>query len=329
MTWRRLLLGLSVACCSALSVSANGAAAMDMIGFYAPWDQASLASLRLHGDQLSAIVPVWISVTGPEHKVTVAADPPGHAALAALAHRPKLWLSVQNALLGVWDGAGAASFLRDKVASAAVLDRIEAEAKAEKADGLVIDLEDLPSAAAPDLLAFLAAAKRRCRDHGWTLAVTAPPGGANPDLSALGREADRVVLMAYDEHWQTGRPGPIASAPWFTSVVRRASSQLPASKLIVALSAYAYDWPANGPAAILSVPQADALAAQHGAKVERDPASGAAHFVYSADGIEHTVWASGAAVVRSQLAIAHAAGARSFALWRLGTEDPSMWNPAR
>jgi spore germination protein YaaH len=313
----------------ALSVSANGAAAMDMIGFYAPWDQASLASLRPHGDQLAAIVPVWISVTGPEHKVTVAADAPGHAALASFAHRPKLWLSVQNALLGVWDGPGAASLLKDKAASAAVLVRIEAEAKAEKADGLVIDLEDLPSDTTPDLLAFLAAAKLRCRANGWTLAVTAAPGGADSDLSALGRAADRVVLMAYDEHWQTGRSGPIASDPWFTSVVRRALSQIPASKLIVALAAYAYDWPANGPAAILSIPQAHALAAQNGATIERDAVSGAASFVYAADGVEHTVWASDAAAVRGQAAIARAAGARSFALWRLGTEDPSMWNSAR
>jgi spore germination protein YaaH len=297
-----------------------------MIGFYAPWDPASVASLKLHGAQLEAVVPAWISVTGPGHKVTIAPDPEGHAALAALKRRPKLWLMVQNALGGVWDGPGAAALMHDKAAAAALLDQIEAEGVREKAGGLVVDFEDLAPAAQSDLQAFLASAKERCRRHGWTLAVTAPP--ANPDwnLSAVGQSSDRVILMAYDEHWQTGQPGPIASDPWFASVVKRAMMQIGAGSTIVAVAAYAYDWPASGPAAVLSIPQAEALAAQHGVKPERDPASGAEHFAYTAGGVAHVVWMSEAAAARGQMGLARQAGAPAVALWRLGTEDPGVWS---
>jgi spore germination protein YaaH len=299
-----------------------------MIGFYAPWDPASLASLKQHGAALEAVVPAWISVTGPEHKITIAPDPAGHAALAGLTPRPKLWLMVQNALNGAWDGPGAAALTRDKAATAALLDRLEAEGVREKAGGLVVDLEDLPSGFQPDLQAFLAAARERCRRHGWTLAVTAPPSNPDWSLAAVGRSADRLILMAYDEHWQTGQPGPIASDPWFASVVKRDTAQIPAGRTIVAVASYAYDWPANGPAAVLSIAQAEALAAQYKVRPERDPASGSAHFTYSAGGVSHTVWMSDAATVHAQAAAARSAGADAIALWRLGTEDPAVWSPA-
>jgi spore germination protein YaaH len=324
-SWRRLVSGLAVLLAATMSAGAGRAAGAGMIGFYAPWDAASLASLKQHGAELEAVVPAWISVTGPEHRLTIVPDPAGHAAIAALGGRTRLWLMVQNALGGVWDGPGAAALMHDKAASATLLDQLEAEGVREKAGGLVVDFEDLPPAAQADLQTFLAAARERCRRHGWTLAVTAPP--ANPDwsLSGLGRAADRLILMAYDEHWQTGQPGPIASDPWFASVVRRAVPQAPSSGAIVAVASYAYDWPANGPATVLSIPQAEALAAKNGVEPERDPASGGEHFAYSQGGVAHVVWMSGAAAVAGQAGVARAAGARGVALWRLGTEDPALW----
>jgi spore germination protein YaaH len=322
----RSVRGLIAVCTMAL---AGHAAAADMVGFYAPWDAASVASLKDHGGELKAVVPTWISVTGPTNTVTIAPDPQGRAALAALKPRRQLWLMVQNALMGAWDGQGAAALLHDKTASATLLDKLEAQGVSDKASGLVVDFEDLPAAAQPDLLAFLTAARERCRRHGWTLAVTAPV--ANPDwnLAALGKAADRLILMAYDEHWQTGQPGPIASDPWFSSVVKRTTAELPPGSAIVGVAAYAYDWPKGGPATVLSIPQAETLAAQHGAKPERDQASGAAHFAYTTGGVPHEVWMSDAAVVRRQIAAAEAAGAKTIALWRLGTEDPGVWARAR
>ena len=307
------------------SPGAGRAAAMKIIGFYAPWDSASLVSLRQHSEDLQAVVPAWVSVTGPEHRVTIAPDSPGRAALAALKKPPRLWLMVQNALLGTWDGQGAAALLRDKAATAAVLDQLETEGVRDKASGLVVDFEDLPPGAQPDLLAFLAAARDRYRHHGWTLAVTAPVANPNWNLSALATAADRVVLMAYDEHWLSGTPGPIASDPWFDSVVSRAVRQLPPPEAIVVIASYAYDWRIGGPATILAIPQAQALAARNGVHPERDQASGSEHFTYTAGGAAHEVWMSDAAEVRGQMEIARTAGAQGVGLWRLGTEDPAIW----
>ncbi|WP_375381875.1 glycosyl hydrolase family 18 protein [uncultured Sphingomonas sp.] len=323
----RFALGLArMATAAWLATASVPALAQRWIGFYAPWDPASVASLRAHGADLAVVVPAWISVTGPDHQVTIAPDVPGRAALAGLHRDPKLWIMIQNASLGSWDGAGTASLMRDPVATGALLGRIEAEAVGAAATGLVIDFEDLPPAAQPDLRVFLARARDRARRHGWTLAVTAPVADPAWDLAAIGQVVDRVILMAYDEHWQTGPPGPIASDRWFRSAVARAVAQVPRGRSVVAIASYAYDWPANGPATVLSVDQAEALAAQAGAPLVVDPESGATHFAYAAGGIGHQVWIANAATAGAQAAIARAAGAANVALWRLGTEDGRLWS---
>lgn len=200
-------------------------------------------SLQLHATELQAVVPAWISVTGPDHKVTIAADPAGRTILRGLPEPSRLWLMVQNALMGTWNGPDAAALLHDTGATDTVLDQIEAEAISDKAAGLVIDFEDLPANAQPDLVAFLNSARDRCRRHGWLLAVTAPVSNPDWDLPRLAGASDRVILMAYDEHWQSGAAGPIASRSWFTAAVRRAIAQIAPTKAVVAIASYAYDWP--------------------------------------------------------------------------------------
>jgi spore germination protein YaaH len=328
-----LLLGLMFAGPSGAQVSGHSftpvlakAINAPSIAFYAPWDSASVASLHDHGTQLQVVVPAWISVTGPDHKVTIATDVAGRGVLASLRKRPKLWPMLQNALSGSWDGSGAAGLLRDKAATSEVLDQVEAEATKDRADGLVIDLESLPSGIQPDLLAFLATVRGRCRRHHWTLAVTAPVANRKWDLTTLGQAADRVILMAYDEHWQSGEAGPIASDQWFASAVGNALMQLRPSQTIVAIASYAYDWPAKGAATILSIEGAKALAVANATKPTFDPASGATHFNYMAGGVAHRVWMSDAPVVQRQLAIIASSHAAGTALWRLGTEDRAIWS---
>lgn len=316
---------LLAACALATAPLIAQAASLRLVGFYAPWDGESVRSLQQHAAELDVVVPATISVTGPGHEISIEPDAAGHSAMASLRHRPKLWLMVQNARLGAWDGPGAAALLDDQAASAGLLDRLQAEIAREQAAGLVVDFEDLPASAQPDLLSFLTSAKARFQAHHWTLAVAAPPADPNWDLHAIGLVTDHVILMGYGEHWQTGPPGPLASIPWFTSVVERAMSALPKGSAIIALASYAYDWPEGGVASILSIRQATTLATQTRATVTQDSEAGAAHFEYSVNGVAHVVWMSDAASFRRQMAIAREAGAERFALWRLGTEDSAIW----
>ena len=119
----------------------------------------------------------------------VVPDPAGRAAVAALKGRAKLWLMVQNALNGTWDGAQAAvALMHDKAATSALLDQLVAQGVRENASGLVVDFEDLPAGAQGDLQAFFS--PRRAGAAGATVGPSpSPPPPANPDwsLAAIGR----------------------------------------------------------------------------------------------------------------------------------------------
>jgi hypothetical protein len=80
--------------------------------------------------------------------------------------------------------------------------------------------------------------------------------------------------MAYDEHWNDGSPGPIASLPWFASVLRQRQRDIPAEKMIVAIGNYAYDWGRKAsPAEERTFEEAVLIAKESEGKPRLDPAS--------------------------------------------------------
>ena len=67
---------------------------------------------------------------------------------------------------------------------------------------------------------------------GKLVAVTLPLEGDGWSPAQFAQVADKVILMAYDEHWQSGMAGPIASNDWFTQKVAAALKSMPADKAI-------------------------------------------------------------------------------------------------
>jgi len=291
--------------------------------FHAPWDDASAASLARHVDDIDWLIPGWISITGPDHKVTSFADARGKAIISHARHRPKLMPMIQNALEGGWDGPGIAALLRDPRARAATLDRIAALLAENQASGVFFDFEELPADAHPAYRAFLAEARRRL--PGMRIAIAVPVADPDWDLKAYARVADKLFLMAYDEHSEPGDPGPIASQPWFADSVARAVHGLPPDRVVVALGSYAYDWEKGGDTIAHSVEDVWLAAQESGVVPRFDPVSGNSSFAYLEGGVRHDIWLLDAAAMHGQIATLRALGLDAVALWRLGTEDPSIW----
>jgi cellulose synthase/poly-beta-1,6-N-acetylglucosamine synthase-like glycosyltransferase/peptidoglycan/xylan/chitin deacetylase (PgdA/CDA1 family)/spore germination protein YaaH len=295
------------------------------VGFYTPWDDASVASLARHVNELDWLVPGWLSISGPNHEFTHFPDPRGRRILAGASHRPRVLPMVQNALEGAWDGRGMASLLADKRTRAAVIARLEQFLLAKRADGVTFDFEELPDWAQPNYLAFLREARAAFAPHGWLIAVAVPVENRDWNLRAYAQVADKLFLMAYDEHYQEGDPGPIASQAWFAQAVAHAIAGIPRDKVIVALGSYAYDWTQGDAADAVSVEDAWLSAHESGTMPRFDPVSGNTSFSYTEDGKRHDVWIADAAALYNQILTLRTAGLDSLALWRLGSEDPSIW----
>ena len=293
------------------------------IGFYVPDTAGGLSSLQQHMTGLDWVVPAFVTVVGQQ--VHAIDDPRLTQLMAATRHAPKVLPMVQNLTDENWDGAGAAKMLADPQARAALVAQLAGYAQAHHAAGLVMDYESLPAAAVARYPAFLAEL-HAALPKGAILAVTAPAGDPDWRLADIARATDRVILMAYDEHWESGAPGPIASQPWFVDQVEQAIRQVGRDKLVVALGSYAYDWH-DGGADALSIEEAWLAAHDSSAPVGFDRSSGNAGFTYDDErGSRHQLWMLDAATSWNELAALRRLGLDDVALWRLGSEDAGIWN---
>lgn len=297
------------------------------VAFYVPWDDASSASLRQHIGQLDWVAPSLLSVTGPGHALHIVNDPLFASIIGTSVHRPRIMPVVQNAASGVWDGAGTAALLHNRAARTVLLVQLLRSLKTLHASGVIFDLEALPPGAQADYLSFLKQAAPLLHARHQQMMLTVPVDDARWNLGAYARVADHLFLMDYDQHFIGDQAGPIAAQPWFVRRLRAALHAVPASKAIVAIGNYAYDWTeGGGPASALSIEDAWLTAHDAGAPIRFAGPSGNATFDYAEDGDVHHVWMLDAASGWNQIRAARLAGAGGIALWRLGSEDPGFWS---
>ena len=297
------------------------------VGFYTPWDDNSIASLGRHIGQLDWLVPSWLSLYGDDHRLVEDPDLRGRAVIAAATgKRPLLLPMVQNAKDGVWDGAGLAKLLADPAERTRLVTRLAAYIVTNHANGIVLDFEDVPAKAQADYRLFLAEAHTAFAPHGWLISIAAPFDDGDWDYAAYGKLTDRLILMAYDQHWETSGPGPIAAEPWFAATLKTRLETLDPAKVIVAIGNYSYDWTVGvKDAAELTVEEGWSQAHDNDATVAFDPESRNATYSYTDAGVVHHVWMLDAATSFNQLKIAGAMRVAGTALWRMGSEDPSLW----
>lgn len=294
------------------------------IGFFVPRNDASFQSLTRNGDQLDWLVPATLDVSGPQTTLQIAQDARLDSYLAAARHHFKVLPMVQNVGNGHWDGASIARMLANATARHTLERQLADYAAQHGSAGLVMDFEDMPLAAMPQYIGFLRELNAALPD-GAQLAVTAPAGDADFPLEALAKVTDKVILMAYDEHWQSGKAGPIASQSWFLDEVEQGLHRVGPNKLVVALGSYAYDWH-DGATDALSISEAWLAAHDSSSAMIFDKASGNAGFAYEEDGDKHTVWMLDAATSWNEMLALGRLGVADIAVWRLGTEDPGFWS---
>jgi spore germination protein YaaH len=122
--------------------------------------------------------------------------------------------------------------------------------RAKPYDGLQIDFESIAKADGTAYLNFLTAVKKVLpKEKVFSVAVMArweTHKQKNPDdafdYPFIGMIADRVVVMAYDEHYRSGAAGPIASWPWCKEIYDYALKTIDPDKLVMGIPLYGRSW---------------------------------------------------------------------------------------
>jgi len=321
--------------------------------FYVPYDPNSLASLQLHYHDLDLLIPETLhslsadgslGVVTPDGKFH-AVPPDGNLPLVP---DPKLaaWMAKIEAggtdlpVMGLMNNSDGTVFQTDKLsvvlttptARERLIQTAVLYTQAQKQVGIALDFESIPDNYQKDFAHFIDEFARALHNANLKLMVALPAADWNYDYKSIAHFSDAIILMNYDQHWQTSPPGPIAAQDWFATNIGNILKLVPPEKLIMGIANYGYDWPAKSKkmpdpiAQVVTFQQAIITADESEADIEFDGDALNPHYSYADENNEaHSVWFLDGLTAYNQVRSAERAGLRGVALWRLGEEDPSLW----
>lgn len=300
--------------------------------YYVPDDPRSYRSLEAHHNELDIISPDAWRIR-PDGSIASRIQPEVVAQMRGWSLKVIPMVSKWN-WYDTMHGFFASPATRSRTAQAIVALVIDG-----KYDGIHIDIENIETRDAAAFEAFVAeiAAGVRGKSPGQTirgkgrfvtLAMPARTARSNThpafNYARLGALCDLVVIMAYDHGWAGGKPSPVAPLPWVREVVDYSISQIPREKVLLGIPWYGYDWNTSTQrlARYVGFDQVMTFGGQHG----YDQQAQAPSLRYVAAGQQHMVWYENAQSVRPKLNLVVEQDLIGWAAWRLGYDDPAIWD---
>jgi cellulose synthase/poly-beta-1,6-N-acetylglucosamine synthase-like glycosyltransferase/peptidoglycan/xylan/chitin deacetylase (PgdA/CDA1 family)/spore germination protein YaaH len=299
------------------------------IGFFVNWDDSSMNSLKQNLDSLDMVIPEWLHLADADGAIRE--DDPNRQTQVTeyirLRHPDLPIVPLVNNWNGKqWEGNKLSNMLADPAARKRSIHQLLAYLEEHRFAGISVDFENIVPKAQPNFQRFVAELYAALNPKGLLVSVNVPADDEAFNYRDLARNTDYLIVMAYDEHWAGGTPGPIASLPWFADVLHKRQHDIPAKKMIVAIGNYAYDWEAGHPAEERSFEEAVLTAKESEGNICLDAVSLNPTFDYSDDDDHiHHVWMLDAVTAFNQLVVTGSVRPRGVAVWRLGSEDPALW----
>jgi cellulose synthase/poly-beta-1,6-N-acetylglucosamine synthase-like glycosyltransferase/spore germination protein YaaH/peptidoglycan/xylan/chitin deacetylase (PgdA/CDA1 family) len=306
--------------------------------FYVSWDPTSLAALQQHFHDIDLLIPERLHSITATGRLDVESDPK----LAAweqtlLQQNPPIKIPTMP-LLNNSDGTNwltdeMAVMLKNSVARGNLAQQSVQYLTLNHFAGLVVDFEEIPDKSQKDFSQFISELAADLHNSNLKLMVALPAADWIYDYAGIGKSADAVILMNYDQHWRTSAPGPIAAQDWFVRNIEAITKLVPPGKLVMGIANYAYDWPskaamkAHEQAKVESFQEAIVTATESEAQVQFDSDSLNPYYSYSDEhNFVHRVWMLDGVTAYNELRAAERVGVQGTAIWRLGSEDPSVWS---
>ena len=327
-------------------------------------DSEGYASLKAHIHQIDILFPDWLHVIAPDGQLkAVTSLYPAHfydvvdkAGVHGVDEDSKVdhvisvakedtavvpMLNDYNTVTGKWNGDAIAAILKNPVARERLHIQLDKFLSANpKYRGICMDFEEIPDNAMKLYGDWLQELHQDFSAKGLKIYVNVAAEVDASVMREMGAATDGVILMNYDQHEDASEPGPVAAEDWFEGNLQRAMKLVPKSKLLCAIGNYGYDWqqPIDSKGRLkstkvegvddVSVQEAWGLASDAGATVSLNGDELNPHFAYDDEDahVRHQVWFLDGVSALNELRAARQMGLRTFALWKLGSEDGSLWS---
>jgi peptidoglycan-N-acetylglucosamine deacetylase len=306
------------------------------IGFYINWDESSYASLKRNLDHLDWVVPQWVHLQESANgsPIAVELDAPALDLIRETRPQVRILPMVQNLNDETWQPEVLARSIADDASRQRLITALTAFVEENKFGGVCIDFEELDKTSQPavvqaNLLRFMQQLHAAFQLRNWLVLQAVPFDSEQWNYKEYAAATDYLMLMAYDEHYAGKDAGSVAGQPWFERNVVNRLKEMDPAKTIIAIGNYGYDW-TEGKDTAKEVTCQEALINARESEVEAidfDATTRNPHYDYDdEDEAHHHVWFIDAVTAYNEMRAASGYSPAGFALWRLGSEDPSIWS---
>ncbi|MEI7576498.1 MAG: glycosyltransferase [Armatimonadota bacterium] len=310
-----------------------------VLGFYAPWEEAGLPSFEAHAASMTHLAPAWLRLSSDGGRVETPdfdlESNPKNLDIIRIAREKgvKITPLLSNANEGNFSAKSFKQLLVDPAKQSTIVSWLIRFCKDHHFDGINFDFEEIDPSDYPKVTAFLKQASLQFGKEQLELSLDVQTNLPSKIVAEWCNSLDYVVLMAYDQHEETGTAGPIASLSWVEEQLETMLAEVPEDKLVLSLGSYGYDWK-RGKSGGESISFQGAMAAAEGYRDGENPSdviqfeskSLNPYFEYEDEaGQMHDVWFLDAPTVYSHWKLGRERKLRGTALWAVGTEDPTIW----
>lgn len=306
------------------------------------WDQEkAFASFKNNVNHFDYVSTFWyfLDSDGSIQKYKYANEDPK---IISFAHNNdvKIFTTITNLPdPGDWDSERVENVIENQSTRQKHIEDIKQNINNLNFDGVIIDYEMVNERARDNFSDFIDELSDKLHKENKVVAVALHPksgenkkgednGSKSQDWQKLAKSADQLYIMGYGEHWDTSASGPIASAPWIKRILDYATIlKIDRQKLYLGIPLYGYSWKqeSNQKAKDLKYSDVQKILADQDMEPQWDETAKSPHFQYDSGGESYKVWFENAQSVKDKVDLAKKYGLGGVNFWRLGDEDPTIW----
>ncbi|GAC1480727.1 MAG: glycosyltransferase [Flavisolibacter sp.] len=293
--------------------------------FYVAWDPQSFYSLQRNVNKLNLVIPEWMFIDPLSDTLYSVVDARAFAVMknAGVNIMPIL----SNNFKEVFRGDAVHRIITNPAKKERLINDILKILTKNNFVGVNVDFEDLKEKTDQPLIAFQKELYEKLHAKGFLVTMDVIPFNEDYNYQALSKYNDYLFVMAYDQFSEDTKPGPIADQKWIEAALDDATKKIPASKIILGIPTYGYDWPKGDQGSNITYQQALTEARQSGTKIDFDNDSYNLDYNYvDEEGIPHSVYFTDAATAFNAMRFACESRLAGVALWRMGSEDSRIWD---
>lgn len=207
-------------------------------------------------------------------------------------------------------------------------------------DGIDIDYENVSKKEKEQYTFFMKNLSHQLHENDKLLSITSQPklsdhytwnGPGAIDWDVVGEVADYLRIMNYDYSRPNTPPGPVAPKEWLRKSMQYALEHVPREKILGGVPFYGYDWALteSGETSGIVWDGVQNTLEKYGMEIFWDEEAGESWYEYSDEVGPRKAYFNDARSIEEKLKVINEEDVGGITIWRLGSEDPAIFDMIR